>query len=161
MLNSLVLENYSPILIPISFIYGINLSELGYLCGDFSFIGIFILSMSLLIYYDRIEEKKNETLPAGLFLFVLAYILSLKNINKFIVGAILLASFVMIGEDVTAKNDVYDPSDQYVYFSLVVMFFVFIFLFPGDRINSSPQSLSLILVGISITILTLTTIKTP
>lgn len=75
MINSLVLQTYSPIIIPLSFIYGINFIEKELVYGGFPIIGFFALMISLLIYYDRVEDKKKDYLATGLAAFFISYLL--------------------------------------------------------------------------------------
>ena len=71
MLNSLVLDTYSPIIVPLTFIYGINYIEKELILGNLNILGFIFLIISLLIYYDRVTKHKRDFLISGLVLFII------------------------------------------------------------------------------------------
>ena len=160
MLNSLVLETYSPILVPLSFIFGVNYIEKELLLGNLNILGFLFLIISFLIYYDRVEQKNNKDfLIAGLVLFIIAYMLISYTKNWLFSTLTLLASLIFICYGIT-KID-FSPRSQYIYFSLFLMFIGMSFIIPYERKNLSPYNLSLISISISITILVFVTIQSP
>jgi len=160
MINSLILQSYSPIIIPTSFIYAVNYIEREFLLGNFGFLGFLVLLGSFLIYYDRVHAKHKYLVLLGLMMFLVSYFLFLQ-INKSYLNFILMAgSLFLIAYGIT-DLDIYREKNQYVYLSLLMMLVSFTFLMPNERNQNSPYNLSLISVALAITILVFTTIKTP
>ena len=114
MINSLVLQTYSPIIIPLSFIYGINFVEKELVYGGFPSIGFFAIMISLLIYYDRVEDEKKEYLSTGLVAFFLSYLL-LSYTKKVIFSSLcLLVSLFLIAYGISDMG-FHSFKNQYIY----------------------------------------------
>tara|TARA_Y100000310_G_C20650176_1_gene798962 strand:- start:1118 stop:1606 length:489 start_codon:yes stop_codon:yes gene_type:complete len=160
MINSLVLQTYSPIIVPLSFIYGINFVEKELVYGGFPSIGFFAIMMSLLIYYDRVEDKKKEYLASGLVAFFLSYLL-LSYTKKVIFSALcLLVSLFLIGYGISDMG-FYSYKNQYIYLSLFMIFVSLVFLIPYEREYLNAYSISMLMLAFAITILVFMSVKTP
>lgn len=160
MLNSLILQSYSPIIIPTSFIYAVNYIEREFLLGNFGFLGFLVLIGSFLIYYDRVRAKRNHIVLAGLLLFLLSYFIFLQVNKMYLNFAMMTGALFMIAYGVT-DLDIYLEKNQYVYLALLMLLVSFTFLIPYERNQMNPYNLSLISVALGITILVFTTVKTP
>lgn len=160
MLNSLILQSYSPIIIPTSFIYAVNYIEREFLLGNFGFLGFLVLIGSFLIYYDRVRAKRKHIVLAGLLLFLLSYFIFLQVNKMYLNFAMMTGALFMIAYGVT-DLDIYLEKNQYVYLALLMLLVSFTFLIPYERNQMNPYNLSLISVALGITILVFTTVKTP
>lgn len=160
MLNSLILQSYSPIIIPTSFIYAVNYIEREFLLGNFGFLGFLVLIGSFLIYYDRVRAKRKHIVLAGLLLFLLSYFIFLQVNKMYLNFAMMTGALFMIAYGVT-DLDIYLEKNQYVYLALLMLLVSFTFLMPYERNQMNPYNLSLISVALGITILVFTTVKTP
>jgi len=160
MINSLVLQTYTPIIVPLSFIYGINFVEKELLYGGFPSVGFFAIMMSLLIYYDRVENKKKEYLSTGLVIFFLSYLL-LSYTKKIIFSALcLLISLFLIGYGISDMG-FYSYKNQYIYLSLFMIWVSMVFLIPYEREYLNGYSSSMLLLTFAITFLVFMSVKTP
>lgn len=160
MINSLVLQTYSPIIIPLSFIYGINFIEKELVYGGFPIIGFFALMISLLIYYDRVEDKKKDYLATGLAAFFVSYLL-LSYTNKIILSALcLIVSLFLIGYGISDMG-FYSYKNQYIYLALFMIFISLVFLIPYEREYLNAYSISMLMLAFAITILVFMSVKTP
>jgi len=160
MINSLVLQTYSPIIIPLSFIYGVNFVEKELLYNGFPSLGFTSIIISLLIFYDRVETKKKDYLGAGLGLFLLSYFL-LTYTDRIIFNSLcLLSSLFLIGYGISDMG-FYSYKNQYIYLSLFMIFISLIFLIPYEREYLNAYSTSMLLLAFSITVLVFTCINTP
>ena len=160
MINSLVLQTYSPIIIPLSFIYGVNFVEKELLYGGFPSIGFFAIMISLLIFYDRVEDKKKEYLSTGLGTFFLSYLL-LSYTKKVIFSALcLLISLFLIGYGISDMG-FYSYKNQYIYLALFLIFISLVFLIPYEREYLNAYSISMLMLAFAITILVFMSVKTP
>lgn len=160
MINSLVLQTYSPIIIPLSFIYGINFIEKELVYGGFPIIGFFALMISLLIYYDRVEDKKKDYLATGLAAFFISYLL-LSYTNKIILSALcLIVSLFLIGYGISDMG-FYSYKNQYIYLALFMIFISLVFLIPYEREYLNAYSISMLMLAFAITILVFMSVKTP
>ena len=160
MINSLVLQTYTPIIVPLSFIYGINFVEKELLYGGFPSVGFFAIMMSLLIYYDRVENKKKEYLSTGLVIFFLSYLL-LSYTKKIIFSALcLLISLFLIGYGISDMG-FYSYKNQYIYLSLLMIWVSMVFLIPYEREYLNGYSSSMLLLTFAITFLVFMSVKTP
>ena len=159
MLNSLVLDTYSPIIVPLTFIYGVNYIEKELVFGKLNILGFLFLIISFLIYYDRVPKHKKEFLIAGLTLFIVSYII-LSYTQKWTIGACLaLTSLLFICHGIIEVD--FSIKSQYIYLSLFMLFVGLVFLIPYERNKMVPYNLSLIVISLSITILVFITIKLP
>jgi hypothetical protein len=160
MINSLVLQTYSPIIIPPSFIYAVNYIEREHLVGEVGGMGFLILLASLLLYYDRATTKYRGLIMGGIILFLISYFLSL-NVQYFYLNLLLVsASLFMIAYGLTEFN-FYREKNQYILLSLLLLFFSFSVLMPRDRLTANPYSYSLLSVSIAFTILVFASVTTP
>jgi len=160
MINSLVLQTYSPIIIPLSFIYGINFVEKELVYGGFPSIGFLAIMISLLIYYDRVENKKKDYLATGLGAFFLSYLL-LSYTKKVIFSALcLIVSLFLIGYGISDMG-FYSYKNQYIYLALFMIFVSLVFLIPYEREYLNAYSISMLMLAFAITILVFMSVKTP
>ena len=160
MINSLVLQTYSPIIIPLSFIYGINFVEKELVYGGFPSIGFVAIMLSLLIFYDRVENKKKEYLGLGLGTFFLSYLL-LSYTNRVVFSALcLITSLFLIGYGIS-DMELYSYKNQYIYLSLFMLFISLVFLIPYEREYLNAYSISMLMLTFAITILVFMSVKTP
>ena len=160
MINSLVLQTYSPIIIPLSFIYGINFVEKELVYGGFPSIGFVAIMLSLLIFYDRVENKKKEYLGLGLGTFFLSYLL-LSYTNRVVFSALcLITSLFLIGYGIS-DMELYSYKNQYIYLSLFMLFISLVFLIPYEREYLTAYSISMLMLTFAITILVFMSVKTP
>ena len=160
MINSLVLQTYSPIIIPLSFIYGINFVEKELVYGGFPIIGFFALMISLLIYYDRVEDKKKDYLASGLAAFFISYLL-LSYTNKIILSSLcLIVSLFLIGYGISDMG-FYSYKNQYIYLALFMIFVSLVFLIPYEREYLNAYSISMLMLAFAITLLVFMSVKTP
>jgi hypothetical protein len=160
MINSLILQSYSPVIIPTAFIYAVNYIERGMLLGNPGLLGFFILLGSILIYYDRVHAKHKEYVLGGLILFYISYFMFLQLEKKILNSILMFGSLFLVAYGLT-DLDVYLEKNQYIYFSLFMLFVSFTLLMPYERNQINPYNLSLISVALGITILVFTTVKTP
>lgn len=160
MINSLILQSYSPIIIPTSFIYAVNYIEREFLLGNFGFLGFLVLIVSFLIYYDRVRAKRKHIVLAGLLLFLLSYFIFLQVNKMYLNFAMMTGALFLIAYGIT-DLDVYTEKNQYVYLALLMLLVSFTFLMPYERNQMNPYNLSLISIALGITILVFTTVKTP
>lgn len=157
MLQSKVLSSYSPIIIPVSFIFGLNFIEKDLLFEKFSPLGITLFIISFLLFLDRVEDAKDRTnLNVGSGLFIFSYILfryfpSLYKISL----SIMLISLILIGQGLV-EYDIYNTDVQQIYLSLFIIFIYFISVMPY---NNNIDSLSLIIPSIFFTIIVLKSIN--
>ena len=160
MINSLVLQTYSPIIIPLSFIYGINFVEKELVYGGFPIIGFFALMFSLLIYYDRVEDKKKDYLASGLAAFFISYLL-LSYTKRVVLSAVcLMVSLFLIGYGISDMG-FYSYKNQYIYLALFMIFVSLVFLIPYEREYLNAYSISMLMLSFAITILVFMSVKTP
>jgi len=160
MINSLVLQTYSPIIIPLSFIYGINFVEKELVYGGFPSIGFLAIMISLLIYYDRVEDKKKDYLATGLGAFFLSYLM-LSYTKKVIFSALcLIVSLFLIGYGISDMG-FYSYKNQYIYLALFMIFVSLVFLIPYEREYLNAYSISMLMLAFAITILVFMSVKTP
>ena len=134
MIQSKVLETYSPIIIPVSFLFGLNLIEKNLLYDKVSFIGILLFTLSIFLFTTRIKDPKYDTtLNTGAALFVFFYILFkyVLSLRRFsLIG--LLISLILIGQGII-KYDIYDKNNQLIYISLFLIY-VYLLFYRGDDI---------------------------
>lgn len=160
MINSLVLQTYSPIIIPLSFIYGINFVEKELVYDGFPSIGFVAIMLSLLIFYDRVENKKKEYLGLGLGAFFLSYLM-LSYTNRVVFSALcLITSLFLIGYGIS-DMELYSYKNQYIYLSLFMLFISLVFLIPYEREYLNAYSISMLMLTFAITILVFMSVKTP
>jgi hypothetical protein len=160
MINSLVLQTYSPIIIPLSFIYGVNFVEKELLYTGFPSLGFSAIVISLLIFYDRVETKKKEYLGAGLGAFFASYLLLTYTDTTVINALCMLSSLFLIGYGISDMG-FYSYKNQYIYLSLFMIFVSLVFLLPYEREYLNAYSMSMLILAFSITILVFTCIDTP
>jgi hypothetical protein len=160
MINSLVLQTYSPIIIPLSFIYGVNFVEKELLYSGVPYIGFVAILLSLLIYYDRVENKKTEYLSAGLIAFFVSYVLMSYTRRVFFSALCLLVSLFLIGYGISDMG-FYSYKNQYIFLSLFLMFVTMVFLIPYEREHLNAYSISMLLLAFSVTILVFMSVKIP
>jgi hypothetical protein len=160
MINSLVLQTYSPIIIPLSFIYGVNFVEREMLYSQFSVIGMLAIIVSLLIFYDRVETKKKEYLGAGIGTFIASYALLLYLNRPIFSSLCLITSLFLIGYGISDMG-FYSYKNQYIYLSLFLLFVSLVFLLPYERKHLNAHSMSMLTVAFAITMLTFVCIDTP
>ena len=160
MINSLVLQTYSPIIIPLSFIYGVNFVEKEMLYNGFPSLGFISIIISLLIFYDRVETKKKEYLASGLGGFFLSYILMIYTEKTVLSALCLLSSLFLIGYGISDMG-FYSYKNQYIYLSLFMIFISLVFLIPYEREYLNAYSNSMLLIALAITILVFSCIDTP
>ena len=154
MIESKVLETYSPVIIPVSFIFGLNFIEKDLIYDKLSPLGFLIFSLSLFLFADRAENTQNDsTLYTGSALFVVSYILLRYTPSLYKFSLLCLAtSLVLIGQGVI-KYDIYDKNVQLIYFSLFMIFIYFVFY-----VNSFDR-LDILIPSIFYTILVLSSIN--
>ena len=76
MIQSKVLSSYSPLIVPVSFIFGLKFIENDIIYGKLSLLGMFLFSLSLFLFSVRIKDIYNEeTFYSGIGLFIFSYIL--------------------------------------------------------------------------------------
>ena len=161
MINSLILETYSPIIIPLSFIYSINHIEREFLLGNTGILGFVLLILSLLIYYDRAyNHNEKGYLLAGIIGLAITYYMYTLVYSKFINFSLVLLFLCLMGYSLT-DMDIYSSKNQYIYLSLFLLLLAFTLFIPYEREYLRPYNLSLLFVSLSITILVFTTVKTP
>ena len=160
MINSLVLQTYSPIIIPLSFIYGINFIEKELVYDGFPIIGFFALMISLLIYYDRVEDKKKDYLASGLVTFFISYLLLSYTKRVIISSLCLIVSLFLIGYGISDMG-FYSYKNQYIYLALFMIFVSLVFLIPYEREYLNAYSISMLMLSFAITILVFMSVKTP
>lgn len=159
MLNSLVLEHYSPILVPLSFIYGLKIAESELLMGNINAIGLFFVIVSLLIYYDRVQKKNKDFLIAGLVLFFLCYIMNTYVSYNASTILLTLVSLCFIAYGVTDID--FSTKSQYIYLSLLLVFIGMVILIPYERNKMLPYGMSFLVMSLGISILTFATLQLP
>lgn len=160
MINSLVLQTYSPIIIPTAFIYAINYIEREHLLGEVGGVGFLILMASTFLYYDRAITKQKGMILGGIILFLISYFLSL-NVNYFYGNILLISiSLGLIGYGLT-EFKFYREKNQYILLSLILLFYSFGILIPRDRITMKPYGYSLLSVAVGFTILVFASVRTP
>lgn len=160
MINSLVLQTYSPIIIPISFIYGINFVEKELLYGRFPSLGFIAIVLSLLIYYDRAENKKTEYLSSGIAGFILSYMLLVYTKRIILSALFLLVSLSLIGYGIS-DLELYSNKNQFIILSLFLIYISLVFLIPYEREYLNAYSLSMIMLAFAFTTLVFMSVKTP
>lgn len=163
MLESKVLETFSPILIPFSFLIGINLVEVNLIYQKFSLIGSILFVLSLMILYDRVEDPKDETrLVIGNTLFAFGYLtLTYSPLFYYTGSLIFLAGCIMIAESIIDNPNIYNYRHQYVYISLASLYFYLGIAVPYSRNNLSNIHTNLIIPLFFYTVLVISTIKLP
>jgi hypothetical protein len=160
MINSLVLQTYSPIIIPTAFIYAVNYIEREHLLGEVGGMGFLILLGSLMLYYDRAKTKHRGLILVGFMVFLISYFLSL-NVQYFYLNLFLVsASLFMVAYGLT-EFKFYREKNQYILLSLLLLFYSFAILIPRDRTTMKPYSYSLLSVAIGFTILVFASVRTP
>jgi len=160
MINSLVLQTYSPIIIPTAFIYAVNYIEREHLLGELDGVGFLILLISLLLYYDRAKTKNRGLILGGIILFLISYFISF-NVKYFYLNLLLVStSLFMIAYGLT-EFKFYREKNQYILISLFLLFYSFAILIPRDRIKMKPYSYSLLSVAIGFTILVFASVQAP
>jgi len=159
MLNSLVLEHYSPILVPLSFIYGLKFTENEVLLGNINPIGLFFIVVSLLIYYDRVHKKNKEFLLAGLVLFFFCYMTNTYVAYNIITIGLTLVSLCFIAYGITDVD--FSTKSQYIYLSLLLIFIGIVVFIPYERNNMLPYGMSFLVMSLGISILTFATLQLP
>lgn len=159
MLNSLVLEHYSPILVPLSFIYGLKFTENELLMGNINAVGLFFIVISLLIYYDRVHKKNKDFLIAGLVLFFLCYTTNTYVAYNIITIGLTIVSLCFIAYGITDID--FSTKSQYIYLSLLLIFVGMIVLIPYERTNMLPYGMSFLSMSLGISILTFATLQLP
>ena len=160
MIQSAVLNSYSPILIPVSFIFGLNFIEKDLIySNNFSYIGILLILSSLLLLSDRVKEPKNrDRLIAGCVLFGISYIsLRYFKIFKLSIAAIIVSVF-LIGEGII-EYDILNEKVQQIYLSLFIIFIYLVIILPKEYGDVQPFSLSVIIPSIFYTLIVLNTIE--
>ena len=161
MLNSLVLSSYSPIILPVTFTFGILSLEREMLYNRKSLLGLFFIFISLLIFYDRSSKNVEGFLISGLVLFYFTYVMSryLPNFYKFNTSMFILSlAFIAVG---TTKLDFYTEKTQFLVLSLLGIFISIYYLFPYERKHHKLFSISLPVLGISYSILVFSCIESP
>ena len=162
MLQSKVLETFSPILIPFSFLLGVNMIESSVMYQKFSMIGTILFTLSLGLFYDRIENSRDDTLLfIGFLLFGLGYF-SLNYLPVFNQTAIslMLGGTVLLGYYIINDHDIYDYQNQYIYLSLLILFLYLAIIIPYNRSRNN-MLLYMVIPLFFYTILVLSTIKIP
>jgi len=160
MINSLVLQTYSPIIAPLSFIYGVNFVEKEILFNGYSSLGFLAMLLSFLLFYDRVETKKKEYLSSGLGFFLFSYFL-MKYTNIFILSSIfLLVSLFLIGYGISDMG-LYSYKNQYIYLSLLLIFISLVFLLPYQRDYMNAYNMSMLILTFAFTVLVFTCIDIP
>lgn len=160
MINSLVLQTYAPVIIPLTFIYGVNFVEREILYSDFSTLGMASIILSLLIFYDRVETKKKEYLSSGICAFVVSYALLLSSKRPIFSSLCLITSLFLIGYGISDMG-YYSYKNQYIYLSLILLSVSLIFLLPYERHHLKAHSMSMMTIAFSITMLTFVCIDSP
>ena len=160
MINSLILQSYSPIIIPSVFVYAINYIERGLLLGNVELLGLFILLGSILIYYDRVNALHKEYVLSGLILFFVSYVIFLQTDKVFLNFGLISTALIMIAYGLVGF-EFYSEKNQYIYLSLLVLLVSFTIMIPYERKQIGPYSMSIISIALGITILVFTTINTP
>ena len=156
MIQSKVLSSYSPIIIPVSFIFGLKFIENDLIFQKFSPLGISLFIISFLLFLDRVEKPKNRTnlnIGSGLFVFsytLFRYFPSLYKLSL----SIMLTGLILIGQGLI-EYDIYDEDVQQIYLSLFMIFIYFILVIPYDNIDS----LSLTIPSVFFTIIVLKNIS--
>ena len=159
MLNSLVLEHYSPILVPLSFIYGLKFAESELLMGNINAIGLFFILVSLLIYYDRVQKKNKDFLIAGLVLFFFCYMMNTYVSYNAVTILLTLVSLCFIAYGITDID--FSTKSQYIYLSLLLIFVGMVILIPYERNKMLPYGMSFLVMSLGISILTFATLQLP
>ena len=157
MIKSKVLDTYSPIIIPVSFIFGLNFIENDLIYNRFSMLGIILIATSISIFIERVEKSENDEIFAvGGGLFGVSYLM-LKYLPSLYKTSILsmFISLILIGKGVV-KYDIYDTNVQQIYFSLFVLFLYFALMIPNEY---KIGSLGIAIPSIFYTILVLNCIK--
>lgn len=159
MIESAVLENYAPMIVPLTFIYGIRSLIQSIPLGRVELAGIVFVMISLLVYYDRAAQTYNRNgFIVGLVLFVLLY-MNTRVLGPVLLLCLMLASLVLIGRGVLTQVD-FSTHAQYVYISLLLLFIGFVFTLIENN-SLPPYPIALIVNAIGISILTLVTVSLP
>lgn len=156
MINSAVLENYAPLIVPLTFIYGLKSVIQSMPLGQIELIGNIFIIISLLIYYDRVASDNKEIFIMGLVLFFISYAM-IRVLSIVWLMCLIIASLILIGKGALETID-FSADAQYVYVSLIVLFVGFIFTIIENN-NLPPQPIALVINAIGISILTLSTMK--
>ena len=161
MLNSLVLSSYSPIILPVTFIFGIHSIEKEMLYQKKSLVGLFFILISLLIFYDRAKKNSEGFLISGLVLFYFTYIMSRYvpifykfNMSMFILSLV----FIVIG---VTKVDFYTEKTQFLILSLLGIFISIYYLLPYERKHHSLFSISIPVLALSFSVFVFSCIESP
>ena len=158
MIQSAVLQDYSPIIVPLSFIYGLRGVLQSMPLGNIELIGVFFMLVSLFIFYDRIADQNKELFACGLILFLVSY-LSIRTLNPLWLICMMAISLFLITKGILSDIN-FTTYSQYVYLSVILLFVGFILaLIENNRLPPYPMALLINTFGISI--LTLTTLVLP
>lgn len=161
MLNSLILQTYSPLIIPLSFMFGVNFVERDLVYKDLSLFGIFFIAMSLLIFYDRTMKHEKALLATGLGLFFVSYVvMRYYPFFKYTSILLMLVSLGLIATGVS-KFDIEVYNNQYIYLALLTMFVATAVMIPYERNNYQMFNISFVLLILAYTVLVYSCIDAP
>lgn len=156
MIDSVILENYAPIIVPLTFIYGLRDIIHGLPLGELKFIGNIVMIISLLIYYDRVADDNREVFAIGLALLFVSYV-SLRMVSSIGSLCLITSALVLIGRGIV--NDFnFSNYSQRIYISLILLYVGFISMLVENN-SLPPRPISLLINSLGITILTLSTIE--
>ena len=156
MIDSAVLENYAPVIVPLTFTYGLRGIIQNVPIGGIEIVGIAFMIISLLIYYDRVAEKDKEIFAIGLGLLFVSYI-GIRMIRPLWLLLTMAGGLVMIGKGVLKDID-FSKESQRIYISLILLFSGFIFTLVENN-SFPPYPIALLLNALGITFLTLSTME--
>lgn len=158
MIDSAVLENYAPVIVPLTFIYGLRSVIQSIPLGGVELIGIIFMLGSLLIYYDRVADANRDVFGFGLGLFIVSY-LGIRMVRSIWLLCLMTAALVMIGRGVLDVAD-FSAHAQRVYLALLLLFVGFVFTLIENN-SLPPYPIALLVNAVGITILTLSTVELP
>ena len=124
-------------------------------------VGTILFTLSLGLFYDRIENSQDDILLfIGFLLFGLGYF-ALNYLPVFNQTAIslMLGGTVLLGLLRINGHDIYDYQNQYIYLSLLILFLYLAIIIPYNR--SRNNMLLYMVIPLFLYILVLSTIKIP
>ena len=158
MIESAVLENYAPVIVPLTFIYGLRSIIQSMPLGDVELIGFIFMLCSLLVYYDRVADTDKEAFGVGLGLFIASY-LAIRLVRSIWLLCLMTTALVLIARGVLDDID-FSAHAQRVYLSLILLFVGFVFTLIENN-SLPPHPVALLINAVGISILTLSTVELP
>lgn len=171
MLNSLFLDSYAPLIIPINLIVGFLMTQKSIIFKQVNLVGLFLLFLGFLIYYDRLtgtdrSSAKKIILPLFILSFYIFYMFSLiseienRKILLYVSYIFITCSLIVIGW-VLGDNEFFSQKSQYIYLSVIGLISILIYYLPKYRKEGEIFSFTLSFMALFLIILIYMSIKTP